>query len=218
MSTRWGRASRGPLAGRHRHAEDVRSDGLAVVLGPLLQDARITAVVLADVHSGMVLDACTHGPQPWDLEMLGARHAELARVGYDVVRGEDGAAPGELVISRDDRFHHVLRTVPDPHGDHLVLSAVVRCPRRQLRGIVRRLRTVPTDALTAGPSLRRRPVGGAWSLAGPMWTSVPDHGAPPATAPFPAGWDATVPQIRVDGVEGSPEPPPSPPSAMPSRR
>ena len=36
---------------------NVRADGIAVVLGPLLRDERIIAAALVDVESGMVLDA-----------------------------------------------------------------------------------------------------------------------------------------------------------------
>jgi len=64
---------------------NVRADGIAVVLGPLLSDARITAAALVDVDSGMVLDAWSASPGPGagpaapDLEMLGAQHAEVVR-------------------------------------------------------------------------------------------------------------------------------------------
>lgn len=248
-----------PLTGRHHHAEDVRSDGLAVVLGPLLHGNRINAVALTEVQSGMVLDACATGTEQLDLEMLGARHAELVRVGLDVLGGPGGAAPAELVLSQGDRRHHVLRTIADPYGDRLVLSAVVHGSRRELDRVLRRLRQVPVEALTAGPSLRRRPVAGRWALSGPMWTAPEQPGAaelrvspsggppvgppersPPSPAPVgpapddllgtrptgagplvrpdPSVPDGAVARIHLTGTEGSPDRPPSPPSALPSPR
>ena len=67
--------------GRHRHAVNVRSDGLATVLGQLMQDKAIRAALLVDVDSGMILDAC--GPQACgigvDQEQLGAAHGDLMR-------------------------------------------------------------------------------------------------------------------------------------------
>jgi len=63
---------------------NIRADGIAVVLGPLLRDVRIVAAALVDVDSGMVLDAwsaaatdATTGSP--DLELIGAQHAEIVR-------------------------------------------------------------------------------------------------------------------------------------------
>ena len=61
----------------------------------------------------------------------------------------------------------LLRTVPDPHGDRLALAVVVDGPPRVLDRVRKRLRSVSVDALTAGPSMTRRPVFGGWSFAMP---------------------------------------------------
>ena len=182
--------------GRHRHVVNVRADGIAVVLGPLLSDARITAAALVDVDSGMVLDAWS-APGPGtdpadpadpaggspDLEMLGAQHAEVVRcalallAGYPHPGGSEADAC-EVVLGTDGGHQHLLRTVPDPHGDRLALAVVVDGPPRVLDRVRKRLRSVSVDALTAGPSMTRRPVFGGWSFAMPR----PDVPAGPARA------------------------------------
>jgi hypothetical protein len=146
----------------------VRADGLAAVLGPLLNDPRIVLAALVDVDSGMVLDACTpEGPQARfqgaDLEMTGAGHAELARVAL-ALPGRAGPTPAgdELVVSAGPDRHHLVLALPDPHGGRLVLSVVVDGPRRLALRVLRRLRAVPAETLTAGPTVVRRPGVGGW--------------------------------------------------------
>jgi hypothetical protein len=180
--------------GRHRHAVNVRADGLAAVLGPLLRDRAVRAATLVDVDSGMVLDACLGGAAggaqgeglAGDLELLGAGHAELVRVALGLL----WSGECEVLIGVGGRRHHVARTVPDPHGDRLALAVVVDGPRRAAERTMRRLREVSEAALTAGPSTVRRPVMGAWPL-------------PPTEqrAPLP------VPHLPVPG----PRPPGGPP-------
>lgn len=179
--------------GRHRHVVNVRADGIAVVLGPLLSDARITAAALVDVDSGMVLDAWSAPPGPAtgpaapDLEMLGAQHAEVVRCALALLAAHplpDGPEAGtcEVVLGADGGHQHLLRTVPDPHGDRLALAVVVDGPRRVLDRVRKRLRSVSVDALTAGPSMTRRPVLGGWSFAMPR-PDVPASGSPAPPAP-----------------------------------
>jgi len=160
---------------------NVRADGIAVVLVPLLSDARITAAALVDVDSGMVLDAWSAAPAddrttapagPPDLELIGAQHAEVVRCALALLRAWPSAAGPdadtcEVVLGADRGHHHLLRTVPDPHGDRLALAVVVDGPSRVLDRVRKRLRSVAVDALTAGPSMTRRPVLGAWSFAMP---------------------------------------------------
>jgi len=152
----------------------VRADGLGAVLGSLLRDPRIVTAVLVDVDSGMVLDACTQdGPDAepggaWvaDLEVCAAGHAELVRVARALPgRAGAGTADDELMISTGAARHHLLRAVPDPHGDRLVLSVVVDGSRRYAERVRKRLRTVAVDALTAGPTVVRRPGTGVWHAA-----------------------------------------------------
>jgi hypothetical protein len=146
---------------RHRHTVNVRADGLQGVLGPLLRDPRVLSAVLVDVDSGMVLDACSARWGRAELEELGAGHAELVRA----AGGGAGEADRhcELVLSRGDGWHHVVRTVPDPHGDRLALGVVVAGRWWALWRARRRLRTVSASALTAGPTISRRPGVGGWS-------------------------------------------------------
>jgi hypothetical protein len=198
---------------------NVRADGIAVVLGPLLSDARITAAALVDVDSGMVLDAWS-APGPGgdpadpadpavgapDLEMLGAQHAEVVRCALALLAayphpGGSRADACEVVLGTDGGHQHLLRTVPDPHGDRLALAVVVDGPPRVLDRVRKRLRSVSVDALTAGPSMTRRPVFGGWSFAMPR----PDV---PAGIEQPARASAAAP--------ADPSPAPSPPAAAPA--
>jgi hypothetical protein len=175
---------------RHRHTVNVRADGLQAVLGPLLRDRRVVTAVLVDVGSGMVLDAWSSHLGRAELEVLGAGHAELVRT----ARGGPVPVPDlpgcEVVVSHGDGWHHVVRTVPDPHGDDLALAVVVAGGRRVLERARRRLRVVSTPALTAGPTMSRRP-------------GAP---APPGPVPVPSGRDAGP----VGPAGGRPPAPPRP--------
>ena len=196
---------------RHRHAVNVRADGLAAVLGPLLRDARVLAAALVDVDSGMVLDSwcapttsALPGPAP-DLELIGAQHAEVVRGALALLRewpqpgaatgppgvGPVGAEPCEVVLGPEDGVRHLLRTVPDPYGDRLALAVVVHGPQRVLDRVRKRLRSVAVDALTAGPTMTRRPERGVWRFAMPGPDVPADTGpagspAEPPPLPDPA--------------------------------
>jgi hypothetical protein len=219
---------------------NVRVDGLAVVLGPLLSDARITAAALVDVDSGMVLDAWSAAGGPdgaLDLEMLGAQHAEVMRCALALLRewpdgpdgpegpdcpdGSAGSGGAEVVLGVDGGVRHLLRTVPDPHGDRLALAVVVDGPQRVLDRVRKRLRTVAVDALTAGPSMSRRPVFGTWSFAMP----APDVPATPEsrTAPIRTAGTAHSGVVAArthgpgsDPVAGGTPGAPQPPSRQPA--
>jgi len=103
---------------------------------------------------------------------------------------------------------HLLREVPDPYGDALVLAVVLASgsPRSVAR-TRRRMAAVPVEALTAGPTLQRRPVDGRWQVepAEPDVPAVPPEGLP--------GLEPVVPHAGppepVDPVTGEPAPPPS---------
>ncbi len=179
----------GRFVGRHRHVVNIRADGIAVVLGPLLRDVRIVAAALVDVDSGMVLDAWSAAATEMstDLELIGAQHAEIVRTALALLRSwpAGGGAPGtcEVVLGADDGARHLLRTVPDPLGDRLVLAVVVNGSQRVLDRVRKRLEAVSVDALTAGPSMTRRPLGGGWSFE-PPGPDVPAH---PGTGLVPMG-------------------------------
>jgi hypothetical protein len=175
---------------------NVRADGIAVVLGPLLRDERIVAAALVDVESGMVLDAWSAAGAAAgapDLELIGAQHAEIVRNALELLRTwpAAGGTAGtcEVVLGADDSCRHLLRTVPDPYGDRLALAVVVNGPQRVLDRVRKRLQAVSVDALTAGPSMTRRPSEAGWSFDAPA-PDVPAHpepGAGLATAgPAPA--------------------------------
>ncbi len=245
--------------GRHRHVVNVRADGIAVVLGPLLRDSRIAAATLVDVDSGMVLDAWSaDAPDAAaaiapDLELIGAQHAEVVRCALALLRtglgppsspaaGSEGDSC-EVVLGADGGRQHLLRTLPDPHGDRLALAVVVDGSHRVLERVRKRLRAVSVDALTAGPSMTRRPVRGGWSFAMPApdvpaWSPRPSAPpAEPARRPAPVvavpsrpaaasdPLDApAVPHLRSLRPEppveaagpGAPPRPPSPPAALPA--
>lgn len=202
--------------GRHRHITCVRSDGLSAILRPLLDDRRIVAATLVDVGSGLILDGYADDPALADLELLGAGHADLVRAAVAVAEG----APTELTVGTGDGRHHLLHAVPDPYGDRLVLAVVVRGGAWHVARARRQLRSVSVAALTAGPTLQKRPVDGSWFPETPDTTPIPHVG--PATAPGATSGadetDAAVPAARepIDHGWGSPAPVlgPAPPSAM----
>jgi hypothetical protein len=151
---------------RHRHAVNVRADGLSAVLGPLGGDPAVLAALLVDIDSGMVLAATGH-PTGADRETLGAVHGELMRLACDAASGLadlDGAAglDTEVTVRRGLRRHLVVRRIADPYGDRLALSLLVEGPARALRRVRRRLGDVSGAALTAGPTVSLRPRDGAW--------------------------------------------------------
>jgi len=203
---------------------NIRADGIAVVLGPLLRDVRIVAAALVDVDSGMVLDAWSAAATDTstDLELIGAQHAEIVRTALALLHSwpAGGGAPGtcEVVLGADGGARHLLRTVPDPLGDRLVLTVVVNGSQRVLDRVRKRLEAVSVDALTAGPSMTRRPLGGGWSFD-PPGPDVPAHpdpgtglvpmglGSRPSGGAWPADPDqGGIPAPRGAGPMGMPGP------------
>ncbi|MHA6782405.1 hypothetical protein ACVGOW_15665 [Pseudonocardia saturnea] len=185
---------------RHRHTVNVRADGLQAVLGPLARDRRVLSAVLVDVDSGMVLDACSQRWGRAELEELGAGHAELVRAAGGGVGDADRCC--ELVLSRGDGWHHVVRTVPDPHGDRLALGVVVAGRWWAVWRARRRLRTVSAPALTAGPTVSRRPGAGGWSppvAASPRSVVRAPARSAPARSSGVGGWAAVRPGGAVSG-------------------
>ncbi|GAA4858999.1 hypothetical protein GCM10023203_02330 [Actinomycetospora straminea] len=178
----------------------MRSDGLSAVLRPLLDDRRIVAATLVDADSGLVLDGWVEDagehPALADLELLGAAHADMVRAALAVT-----PALAELSVNTDDGHHHLLHAVPDPHGERLVVAVVVRGASRHVAKARLRLRTVSVEALTAGPTLARRPVDGSW---------VVDDPTPSTPAPDDDGEDAG--DDAADAA-GAPEPTPTPTAA-----
>jgi hypothetical protein len=198
--------------GRHRHLTCVRSDGLSAVLKPLLDDRRILAATLVDVGSGLILDGYADDPELADLELLGAGHADLVRAADAL-----GTTRGELTVDTGDGRHHLLHAVPDPHGDRLVVAVVVRGSARHVERARRRLRTVEVDALTAGPTLQRRPVNGSWVVdpAGPAPAAEDDRAdgtadtvAPPAPVSL-APLSAMSPRAPGGPLGATPAAPPT---------
>ena len=202
---------------------NIRADGIAVVLGPLLRDVRIVSAALVDVDSGMVLDAWSAAATDTstDLELIGAQHAEIVRTALALLHTwpAGGGAPGtcEIVLCADGGARHLLRTVPDPLGDRLVLAVVVNGSQRVLDRVRKRLEAVSVDALTAGPSMTRRPLGGGWSFE-PPGPDVPAH---PGTGLVPMG-SGSRPSggARPPGPDrgGMPAPPGAGPMGMPGPR
>ena len=201
---------------------NVRADGIAVVLGPLLRDVRIVAAALVDVDSGMVLDAWSAGGAATgspDLELIGAQHAEILRCALQLLRtwsgARDAAGACEVVLGADDGCRHLLRTIPDPLGDRLALAVVVDGPQRVLDRVRKRVQAVSVDALTAGPSMTRRPSDSGWSFdaPGPEVPAQSEPGAgllPPGARPAgarPAPGPGLLPRPR----DGRPVPDPGVP-------
>jgi hypothetical protein len=172
---------------RHRHAINVRVDGLAAVLGPMSRDPALLVALLVDVDSGMVLDACAPAARIADLlspgatvdvEELGAGHGELMRLALGAVsavadRVEPSLQDCEITVQLGARRYLVLRRVPDLHGDRLALSVLIDGPARSVRRVRRRLGQVSTSALTAGPSVSLRPGHGAWVSGNPKAAGQP---------------------------------------------
>ncbi len=202
--------------GRHRHITCVRADGLSTVLASLLEDRRVVAATLVDLGSGLVLDACSRDGDLTDLELLGAGHADLARAAW-AVTGTKPAFEATMAVETPDGRVHLLREVPDPHGDRLVLAVVVAGTSRSVARARQKMAAVPVEALTAGPSLQRRPVDGRW-LIGPVAPEVPavapeglpglEPVHPTAGAPRPEGLPGLEPvrptagPLGLDGLPG----------------
>jgi hypothetical protein len=91
---------------------------------------------------------------------------------------------------------HLLRDVPDPHGDRLVLAVVVAGSSRSVVRARQKMAAVPVEALTAGPSLQRRPVDGQW-LIGPAAPDVP--------AVTPGGLPGLEPVVPTVGAVPDPD-------------
>ncbi|HZG89899.1 MAG TPA: hypothetical protein VEZ42_06765, partial [Pseudonocardia sp.] len=158
----------------------------------------------------MVLDACGSDGWTTDLELVGAAHAELARLAFTLPGRPEPV--DELVVSAGPQRHHLLRAVPDPHGDRLVLSVVVSGSRRSAERARRRLRAVPVDALTAGPTVVRRPGVGGWSApahevlgsrpADPIGTPAEVVTTRAGSPPAPRGVFGGAVPTRPDGAGG----------------
>lgn len=212
--------------GRHRHITCVRTDGLSTVLASLLEDRRVVAATLVDLESGFILDACTREGDLADLELLGAGHADLVRAAPAITGEKPGAAASLTVETADGRVH-LMREIPDPHGDRLVLAVVVAGGARSVVRARQRLAAIPIEALTAGPTLQRRPVDGRWLVgpAQPVAPAVTPEGLPglepvvPTTgAPAPDGLPGLEPVVPATVAVRPPEPDtadePAPPPAM----
>jgi hypothetical protein len=187
--------------GRHRHITCVRADGLSTVLASLLEDRRVVAATLVDLGSGLVLDACTRDADLTDLELLGAGHADLARAAA-AVTGSKPAFGATMTVETPDGRVHLLREVPDPHGDRLVLAVVVAGSSRSVVRARQKMAAVPVEALTAGPSLQRRPVDGQWLIgpAAPEVPAVPPDGLPGLEPVVPTAGAAPDPDA-LPGLE-----------------
>ncbi|NMI01635.1 hypothetical protein HF526_30695, partial [Pseudonocardia sp. K10HN5] len=127
--------------------------GLEASLGRLVHDSRVIAAALVDYDSGMALQTYAAERSRVDLEYASAGHAELVRTAVDTFRSLLPASPPtEIVVSHRDRLHHLMRPVPDPLGDRLVLTLLVSGPERGLRRIQRRLRAVDLSSLAPRPA------------------------------------------------------------------
>ncbi len=196
------------------------------MLASLLEDRRVVAATLVDLGSGFVLDACSRDPELTDLELLGAGHADLARAAA-AVSGTWPAFEATMTVESPDGRVHLLREVPDPHGDRLVLAVVVAGTSRAVARTRQKMAAVAVEALTAGPTLQRRPVDGRWQVdpAAPDVPAVTPEGLPglepihpTAGAPRPEGLPGLEPVVptRVPLAEPEPSPveEPAPPAAM----
>jgi hypothetical protein len=184
----------------------VRSDGLSAVLRPLLDDRRIVAATLVDVDSGLILDGYVDDPgehpELADLELLGAAHADMVKAALVV-----SPALAELTVGTDDGHHHLLHAVPDPHGERLVVAVVVRGAPRHVTRARLRLRTVSVEALTAGPTLARRPVDGSWVSHAPDQDPGESPAADPAAPAAAAELPASLAPLSAMSPRGSAGPP-----------
>ena len=171
------------------------------MLASLLEDRRVVAATLVDLGSGLVLDACTRDAELTDLELLGAGHADLARAAA-AVTGTKPAFGATMTVETPDGRVHLLREVPDPHGDRLVLAVVVAGSSRSVVRARQKMAAVPVEALTAGPSLQRRPVDGQWLIgpAAPDVPAVPPEGLPGLEPVVPTAGAAPDPDA-LPGLE-----------------
>ncbi len=169
----------------------------------------MVAATLVDLGSGFILDACTRDAELTDLELLGAGHAELARAAPAVTAERPGVGAA-LTVETDDGRVHLLRAIPDPHGDALALGVVVVAGNaRAVARTRQRMAAVPVEALTMGPSLQRRPVDGRWQVdpVEPDVPAVTPEGLPGLEPLFPTSY-VGAPE-PVEPVMGEPAPPPA---------
>lgn len=142
-------------------------------LARLLDDWSVLGAVLVDVDSGMALSSFQGRGGALDLELLGACHADLVRSAVDALGTLHPAGPpSELVLSHDATLHHLMRTVPDPHGGLLVLAVVVTGPARTVARMRRRMRRIEASTLVPRPVSAR-----------PAHSARPDEGRGPAVLP-----------------------------------
>ena len=167
--------------------------------------------MLVDVESGMLLDAWARDGIG-DVDTLGAAHADTVKALLAA-----GPAAAELVLSEDDRRHHVMRSVADPAGGRLVLAVVVGGSPRLIRRVRRGLRLIPEESLTAGPEV----VPDEHDAPLPFAAAPPPGPEVPALAQMdtagrafragipPVGWPVQMPTPRRG---------PAPPAALPPAR
>ena len=197
----------GRFVGRHRHVVNVRADGIAVVLGPLLRDERIVAAALVDVDSGMVLDAWSAAGAAAgspDLELIGAQHAEIVRNALELLRTWPAAGGARRHVRGRPRRG---RRVPAPaaHG-----ARPVRRPARPGRRRERpAARAGPRPQASAGGVGRRahgRPVHDPAAVRGRVVVRRPRSGRarPPRARSRPgrSRSRARLPAARRDTVAG----------------
>ncbi|MGQ0573454.1 MAG: hypothetical protein ACT4RN_04520 [Pseudonocardia sp.] len=191
-------------------------------LARLLDDWSVVAAVLVDVDSGMTLDSYVPRETGLDLELMGAAHADLVRGVVDALTGLHRLGPPtEVVLSHSTGLHHVVRTVPDPHGGRLAVAVLVTGSDRTVARTRRRLRRIAPGDLVPRP-VSARPAHSAQPsmhpIAHPIAQSPPPDRPGPQVVPSRSAASA-VPRPRSD-----PEPtwftpgaaPASPPARPPT--
>ncbi|MCW0211955.1 MAG: hypothetical protein OJJ54_01210, partial [Pseudonocardia sp.] len=177
----------------------------------LVRSSAVLACTLVDAGSGMLLDAHVTGRVPGgtdELENLAAAQVELVRAAEDVrARAAWAGAPSEIVMAQGSGLFHLVRALPDPYGDGLVLAVLVAAPERNLRRVRRKL-----DRIDPGALVPRRPVapptpvppGPAPASGTSSEPSVPQVPAAPLPRRRPGGSGAGV--VAAQPFAGGPRP------------
>lgn len=123
----------------------------AMLLGGRWPQPRgVRAGALVDPDSGLLIDAFSDGPEPVDLELLGAVAADVVRSATlmdHAVGGSHVLRPSRLHFEAESSRHVIVSTSADLRGDGVVLAIVVEGDQRTARRVAHRLAAITAVTL-----------------------------------------------------------------------
>lgn len=103
-----------------------------------------------DPDSGLLIDAFCEGPEPVDLELLGAVAVDIVRSATlldHAVGGSHVLRPPRLHVEAEESRHVIVSTAADLRGDGVVLAIVVDGDQRTARRVAQRLASITVITL-----------------------------------------------------------------------